>query len=388
MRGEASILHVDLDAFFAAVEVLDDPSLRGRPVIVGGLGPRGVVSTASYEARKYGIHSAMPMARARRLAPPDAAFLPPRFAAYTAASAHVMTILRDATPLVEPLSIDEAFLDVAGARRLLGDPVTIATALRARIHDETGLRASVGVATTKFLAKVASDLAKPDGLLVVAPGTEAEFLGPLPISRLWGVGPAIAKKLDRLGATTISDVAALPRDALIGAVGEAQGEHLHSLAHNRDEREVIPERAAKSVGHEETFPRDVFDRAVLDHELDRMATKVARRLRRAGLVTRTVTIKLRYPDFRTLTRTHTRPEPTDLAADLTAEAGALLDPLDISCGVRLLGLSTSKFEPAGDRQVDLFEAREPIEALERSLDAVRDRYGEDAVTGLAKKTRP
>ncbi len=388
MRAEATILHVDLDAFFAAVEELDDPSLRGRAVIVGGLGRRGVVSTANYEARKYGIHSALPMARARRLAPPDAAFLPPRFDAYSAASAQVMAILRDATPLVEPLSIDEAFLDVSGARRLLGDPVTIATGLRTRIRDETGLTASVGVATTKFLAKVASDLAKPDGLLVVAPGTEAEFLGPLPIERLWGVGPATAKKLEGLGATTIADVAVLPRDALMGAVGEAHGKHLHALAHNYDARDVVPEHEVKSVGHEETFPKDVYDRAVLDHELDRMSVKVHRRLRKAGLMARTITIKVRYPDFRTITRAHTRPDATDLAADIAAEARALLDTLDLAACVRLLGVSTSKFEPAAGRQADLFEIAEPIDALERSLDAVRDRYGEDSVTGLAKKTRP
>ncbi len=256
MRDTPSVLHVDLDAFYAAVEVLDDPSLRGKPVVVGGLGNRGVVSTASYEARAYGVHSAMPMMRARR-ACPHAVFLPVRMHRYSEKSREVMAILADVSPLVEQLSVDEAFVDVAGAWRRLGAPERIAQLIRARIKNETGLNASVGAATTKFLAKLTSDLAKPDGLIVVPPGEERAFLAPLPVTRLWGVGPATYKKLDRMGLRTIGDVAALDDDVLAHALGPSLGAHLHSLARNADARDVVPHRDAKSIGAEETFPVDL-----------------------------------------------------------------------------------------------------------------------------------
>ena len=388
LEGTAAILHVDLDAFYASVEQLANPQLRGQPVIVGGLGPRGVVSTASYEAREFGVHSAMPMMRARR-ACPHGVFLSPRFDAYEAASKAVMAILRSFTPLVEPLSLDEAFLDVRGARRLLGTGEEVGHAIRARIHEDTGLTASVGVATTKFLAKIASDSAKPDGLLLVAPGHELEFLHPLPVGRLWGVGPATRRRLDRFGVTTIGDLAALPEDTLTSALGNAHGHHLHALAWNHDPREIETTRSAKSIGHEETFQRDVTDRNVLEHEITKFADRVAARLRANGLAGRTVQLKLRYRDFRTITRSRTLAEPTDLAADVRYTATELLRAADLGDGIRLLGVSMQQLQPAAAVQRALsLDEDDPVRdddehaqrsALERSVDRVRARYGDDAV---------
>ena len=258
------------------MEQLADPTIRGRPVVVGGLGNRGVVAAASYEARRFGIHSAMPMARARR-ACPDAVFLQPRFDAYSEASAQVMAVLRDVTPLVEPISVDEAFLDVAGARRSLGTGPEIGALLRRRIREETGLSASVGAATTKLLAKLASDMAKPDGMLVVEPGTELEFLHPLPVTRLWGVGPATRKRLDRHRVKTVGDLAKLPEATLLRDLGASAGAHLHALAWNRDDRAVEPDRTLKSIGHEETFAQDRTDLDGLERDALRMADAVATR---------------------------------------------------------------------------------------------------------------
>jgi DNA polymerase-4 len=386
--GSPAILHVDIDAFYASVEQLADPALRGRPVIVGGLGPRGVVAAASYEARRFGVHSAMPMGRARR-ACPDGVFLAPRFDAYEAASAEVMAILRSFTPLVEPLSLDEAFLDVAGARRLHGSGPEIGSAIRSIVRAESGLTASVGVATTKFLAKIASEVAKPDGLLVVEEGEELAFLHPLEVERLWGVGPATRRRLARFGVRTIGDLAALSVDTLTGALGLASGRHLHALAWNRDERSVEPVRQVKSIGHEETFPTDVTDRAVLEREVVRFADRVAARLRGSSLVARTVQLKLRYPDFRTITRSRTLAEPTDLAADVGRTAATLLAAADLGAGIRLLGVSVQQLEPVGTVQASLVlddesprddgPARQQRSKLERSVDRVRARYGHDAV---------
>jgi len=386
---EPAILHVDLDAFYASVEQLDDPSLQSRPVIVGGLGPRGVVAAASYEARRFGVYSATPMGRARR-ACPEGVFLAPRFERYEEASHDVMGILRSFTPLVEPLSMDEAFLDVHGARRLHGTGPEIAVAIKARVRDDTGLTASVGVATTKFLAKIASDLSKPDGLIVVESGKELEFLHPLPVERLWGVGPATRKRLDRFGIRTIGDLAALPEETLTRAVGDAHGRHLHALAWNHDDRGVETERRAKSVGHEETFPRDVVDRTILEREVLRFADKVASRLRRAGLAGRTVHLKLRYGDFKTITRSRTIAEPTDLAADFARIGTELLRAVDLGAGLRLLGLSVSQLQEAVAVQeaFGLDDAESPRGSektrrdrgdLERSVDRVRARYGDEAV---------
>ncbi|MGZ4757191.1 MAG: DNA polymerase IV [Acidimicrobiia bacterium] len=388
MRTAPSILHLDLDAFFASVEQLADPSLRGRPVVVGGLGNRGVVAAASYEARRFGIHSAMPMARARR-ACPDAAFLSPRFDAYSDASAQVMAVLRDVTPLVEPISLDEAFLDVGGARRSLGGGPEIGQQLRARIRAETGLTASVGAATTKLLAKLASDLAKPDGMLVVEPGTELEFLHPLPVTRLWGVGPATRKRLDRFKVETVGDLAKLPESTLARELGASAGAHLHALAWNRDDRPVEPDRAMKSIGHEETFARDRDDLVGLERDALRMADAVTTRLRSASKTARTVQLKIRYGDFRTITRSHTLPSPTDLAAEIGETARDLLRAVDLGAGIRLLGVSVQQLEEgvAVQGRLDL-EGGPPApsgerRALEEAVDTVRERFGDDAVGSAA-----
>jgi DNA polymerase-4 len=388
MRDAPSILHLDLDAFFASVEQLADPTLRGRPVVVGGLGNRGVVAAASYEARRFGIHSAMPMARARR-ACPDAVFLSPRFDAYSDASAQVMAVLRDVTPLVEPISLDEAFLDVAGAQRSLGSGPEIGRLLRRRIRAETGLTASVGAATTKLLAKLASDLAKPDGMLVVEPGTELEFLHPLPVTRLWGVGPATRRRLERFGVETVGDLAGIPETALVRALGASAGGHLHALSLNRDERAVEPDRAMKSIGHEETFARDRSDLDGLEHDALRMADAVAGRLRGASMTARTVQIKVRYPDFRTITRSHTVPTPTDLSQEIGETARDLLRAVDLDGGIRLLGVSVQQLEAgvAVQGRLELDDGSgaptEERRALEDALDTVRERFGSDAVGSAA-----
>jgi len=393
VRDAATLLHLDLDAFFASVEQRDDPALRGRPVIVGGTADRGVVAAASYEARAFGVHSAMPTVRARRLCP-DAVFLRPRFDAYEAASREVMAIMRSVTPLVEPLSLDEAFLDVAGAGRLLGDPLAIAEHLRARIRSEVGLTASVGGATTKMLAKIASDLAKPDGIRIVEPGTELAVLHPLPVRRLWGVGPATHQRLERFGVVTIGDLAAMPEATLVSALGDGAGRHLHALAWNRDERAVEPGRGVKSIGHEETFATDRTDRADLVRELDRMVDRVATRLRAAGLVGRTVQVKVRYHDFRTVTRAHTTDLATDLATDIGAVARDLLAGLELGGGVRLLGVSVSGLrEPGHEAEQLSFAAPDAVEqraerrALELAVDAVRERFGSDALGSAAHTDR-
>ena len=390
---ELTILHVDLDAFYASVEQLADPDLRGRPVIVGGLGRRGVVAAASYEARRYGVHSAMPMGRARR-ACPDGVFLAPRFDAYGEASRSVLTILRDVTPLVEPLALDEAFLDVAGVRRLHGTAPEIAVSLRRRIADETGLVASVGVASTKFVAKLASDLAKPDGMLVIEAGTELEFLHPLEVRRLWGVGPATGNRLAQLGVQTIGDLAALPEETLVHTLGDALGRHLHALAWNRDDRVVEPEREVKSVGHEETFPTDITERDTLEREVVRMSERVAERLRDGRRAGRTVQLKLRYKDFRTITRSRTLPEPTNLASDIGAVARTLLDAVELGDGIRLLGVAVQQLRDVGaleDRAGSQEELPLDLDggaatgsdprrrAVEDSMDAVRKRFGDGAV---------
>jgi DNA polymerase IV len=385
-RPPLSILHVDLDAFYASVEQLADPSIAGRPVIVGGLGPRGVVSAASYEARPFGVHSAMPMAQARR-ACPHGVFLAPRFPAYEAASVEVMEILRAYTPLVEPLSLDEAFLDVAGSRRLYGDGPTIAAAIRARVKAEAGLDASVGVAGTKFLAKIASESAKPDGLLVVPPGGELDFLHPLPVERLWGVGPATYRKLANLGVHTVGDLAALPEPTLVRALGPAHGSHLHALAWNRDSRAIEPSREVKSIGHEETFPADVAERATLERAVVNFAEKISTRLRRAGKVGRTVQLKVRYHDFRTITRSRTLAEATDLSAQIGHTARELLHDVELGGGIRLLGVSIRQLESAAavqgalplDGAPESGDAQGPRQALERSVEEVRTRYGDAAV---------
>ena len=375
-----TVLHVDLDAFYASVEVLDNPQLRGKPVLVGGTGLRGVVAAASYEARRFGVHSAMPMARARRLCP-QAVVLPPRFDVYEAKSRAVHDIFKAFTPIIEPIALDEAFLDVTGALRLFGTGAEIGAAIRARVKAEVGLVASVGVAPNKLLAKLASDDAKPDGMLIVDPGDELAFLHPHPVGRLWGVGPATLGRLERFGVETIGDLAALPAATLIDALGRASGHQLHELACGRDDRPVEPDRETKSIGQEETFPRDVSDREVLRREVLRMAERVGSRLRDHDLAGRTVTLKIRFPDFRTITRSATLPEPFAVSAEIARQAIGLLEKVDVAGGIRLLGVTMSNLTAGAAHQESLFGEAAPDEPaqVQAALDAVRARFGSDAV---------
>ena len=381
--GEADglgILHADLDAFYASVEVGKDPALRGRPLLVGGTGPRGVVTSASYEARAFGCRNAMPMARARRLCP-QAAAIPPDFPAYRRASAAVMRIFQSVTPLVEPLALDEAFLDVRGARALFGDAVAIARLLRSRVRAEAGLALTVGVAGSKFLAKLASTRGKPDGLLVVPPGRALEFLHPLPVEALWGAGQATIEVLARYGLRTVGDVAATPRATLERALGPATGAQLHPLAWARDDREVVPFEAAKSISAEETFDTDIDDPAQLAREVLRCCVRVGRRLREAGLAGRTVTLKLRFANFRTITRARTLAVATDTDTELHQVAGELLERLQLGrAPVRLAGVGVSNLQRSDDPvQLRLGSDRPGWEAAVRAADAVRARFGEGAI---------
>ncbi|MGH8823025.1 MAG: DNA polymerase IV [Jiangellaceae bacterium] len=358
MREHPSILHLDLDAFYAAVEQRDKPSLRGRPVIVGGLGPRGVVATASYEARRFGVRSAMSMAEAR-VRCPNAAFLAGRFGAYQAVSEDVMVVLRRLSPLVEPISLDEAFVDLAGATA--GDLSaagvrTTAESLRADIRDRTRITASVGAATSKLLAKIASEQAKPDGLVVVEPGTELEVLHPLPVRALWGVGPATAERLTRLGVRTVGDLDRVTEAELVDVLGEAHGRSLHRLARAEDDRPVSSERESKSVSVEDTFDRDVTDPALLSALVERMAVRVTARLAKSRLSGRTVTLKVRLHDFTTMSRSATLPAPTDDARVVSRIAAGLFAEVDTAAGIRLLGVGVSGL--ADWVQEDLFASAE------------------------------
>lgn len=375
----ASILHLDMDAFFASVELLARPELRGRPVIVGHRGARSVVTAATYEARRFGVNSAMPMAVALRRCP-QAVVLEPHYERYQEASASVMRILGDITPLVEPLSIDEAFLDVRGALGLFGPPYAIAVAVRERIRSETGLVASVGAAATKFVAKLASGRAKPDGLLVVPAADTLAFLHPQPITALWGVGASSAERLERLGLRTIGDVADAPLDALERALGPASARHLHELAHGRDPRSVTPERQEKTIGHEVTFERDLADPAAIDRELLRLAERVAERLRRGGWVARTIAVKLRFGDFETITRAQTLAEPTDVAQRVAREARALYAASPAAGrGLRLIGVRASGLLPTGTVARGLWDDDEPWREAETTIDAVAEKFGRGAV---------
>ncbi|HYU51049.1 MAG TPA: DNA polymerase IV [Candidatus Limnocylindria bacterium] len=380
-----AILHVDLDAFFAAVEQRDRPELRGKPVIVGGGGPtdRGVVSAASYEARAFGVHSAMPLRTAAALCP-GGVFVPVQGAKYQAVSRQVMAILRRFTPQVEPVSIDEAFLDVTGSQALFGDGESIGRQIRAAIREEVGLTASVGVATTKLVAKVASDLRKPDALVVVPPGQEADFLAPLPITRLWGVGARTAESLREFGVTTIGDLAALERAVLERRFGKL-GAALTARARGVDPDPVSDRAPAKSIGHEHTFDVDTSDREVIERTLLAMAEGVAGRLRASGVKAATVTVKIRDSSFRTITRQRTLAEPTDLTEPIWRAALELARPEVRAIRVRLLGVTASNlgervqlqlFSGEGQGAGDGGRGRRLIEAE----DAIRRRFGERAVT--------
>jgi len=395
--GTLGFVHVDMDAFFASCELLRRPELRHEPVVVGGTGDRGVVAAASYVARTYGIHSAMPSTRARRLCP-HAVFLPGDHAFYSEVSARVMALFRDVTPLVEPLSLDEAFLDVRGALHGEDRAAEIAHTLRRRIWDEERLTCSVGVATNKFLSKLATEQAKPksslqgpvfgSGVKVIEPGTELGVLHPMPVRDLWGVGPATESKLGRIGIETVGDLAAQPLSRLEAAVGAAAGRHLHRLANGIDERPVEVDQPAKSIGHEETFPRDLVDGPALRRELLRMADAVSTRLRSAGVVGRTITIKVRFADFTTITRSSTVPEPVDSAHAILAVASGLLDKVDTDPGVRLLGVSLGQLGEPVAQQLSLDDASGPGwgEASE-VIDEIRGRFGGDAI-GPATLAKP
>ena len=353
MRAAPTILHLDIDAFYASAEQAAKPSLRGKPVVVGGLGPRGVVATASYEARRFGVHSAMPMAQARRLAP-NAAYLVPRFSLYQAVSGQVMELLGRLSPLVEPLSLDEAFVDLeaGGAAEDTAGALAIGEELRAVIRAVTGLTGSVGLAGSKMLAKIASEQAKPNGLRLIEPGTERELLAPMSVRILPGVGPATADHLRRAGMTTVDDLAAAGEAELVRLLGKAHGGSLHRMAFGYDDRPVVAERDAKSVSVEDTFDTDLHDRVRVRTEVERLADRCVQRLRGAGRSGRTVVLKVRRYDFSTLTRSETLRGPTDDPGVVREAAARLLEAVDTTGGVRLLGVGVTGL--ADYTQEDLF----------------------------------
>ncbi|WP_408648590.1 DNA polymerase IV [Streptomonospora mangrovi] len=386
---DCAVLHIDMDAFFAGVERLEHPETRGKPIIVGGTGPRGVVSSADYIARSYGVHSAMPMVRALRLCP-DAVVFPPDGPAYRRVSEAVMDILRSVTPEVEPVSLDEAFLDVSGARRRLGSPVRIAELIRRRVREEQRLTCSVGVAATKFVAKLASTQCKPDGLLLVPTAQVTAFLHPLPVGALWGVGDKTEQALTRLGLRTVGDVARISPQTLRHEFGAALGDRLAALSHGRDDRPVVPTTPDKSIGAEETFPRDVDDPGLIHRELLRLSEKVARRLRASGQAGRTVVVKLRRADFTTITRSRTLPEPTDVAREINAAARGLYAAAGLErVRLRLVGVRVEGLLPAAEahRQLSIGEPETGWREAERAMDAVTRRFGPDAIrpAALAKR---
>ncbi|MER7952570.1 DNA polymerase IV [Streptomyces sp. NPDC096079] len=380
MRAAPTILHLDMDAFFAAAEQASKPSLRGKPVVVGGLGPRGVVATASYEARRFGVHSAMPMGQARRLAP-HAAYLVPRFAFYRSISEQVMGLLRGLSPLVEPLSLDEAFVDLE-AGEVADDSASaraVGERLRVDILATTGLTGSVGLAGSKMIAKIASEEAKPDGLVLIEPGTERELLGPRSVRILPGVGPATGEHLRRAGMTTVSDLVEAGEDELVRLLGRAHGASLHRMAQGYDDRPVVAERDAKSVSVEDTFDVDLHDRVRIRTEVERIAERCVGRLRASGHSGRTIVLKVRRYDFSTLTRSETLRGPTDDPAVVREAAGRLLEAVDTTGGVRLLGVGVSGL--ADYTQEDLFaqaEAEAGASAAERPAEEVVAPEAEEA----------
>ncbi len=382
-----TILHVDMDAFFVSVELRRRPELQGQPVVVGGAGRRGVVAAASYEARRFGVHSALPSAVARRRCP-HAVFLPGDHGLYAEVSTQVAEVLDRYSPLVEPLSLDEAFLDVSGARRLFGSGAEIGNRIRADIAAELELACSVGVAPNKFLAKLASVEAKPrataagvepgPGVVEIVAGAERSFLDPLPVERLWGVGPATLERLRRLGVARVADLHEVGTPALAAALGQRQADHLLALAAGHDDRPVEPAREAKSIGHEETFSTNVHTADEVHRHLVRLADAVGHRLRRQGVGGRTLTLKVRFDDgFRTITRSVTVPEPVDTGPGIVAALGPVADDVDPSPGVRLLGVSASNLGPPSE-QLSLLDDAEGADAT-GAIDAIRDRFGQSAI---------
>ncbi|BDZ38386.1 DNA polymerase IV [Microbacterium suwonense] len=373
------ILHVDMDAFYASVEVLHDPSLRGLPLIIGAPDGRSVVSSASYEARRFGVRSAMPVSQALRLCP-HARVVPPDFTKYRAASSAVMEIFHSVTPLVEQLSIDEAFLDVRGVRRLWGTPGQIAVLLRRRVHDEVGITCSVGVAATKHIAKMASTISKPDGMLIVPAARTQEFLDPRPVGAMWGVGPKAVEALERRGIRLIRDVRETPFESLSRAVGPALAQRMQQLAHGEDARPVETERVEKSLGHEETFDRDITDADVLRSELLRLGDRVGARLRSAGWRAGAVAIKIRFADFSTVSRTVSLTEPTEVGQRIGETAVALFDQLERRDPVRLVGVRAEKLGESGGGALALWDDDEEQRRLEGTLDDARARFGVGMIT--------
>ncbi|MBQ3360442.1 MAG: DNA polymerase IV [Microbacterium sp.] len=373
------ILHVDMDAFYAAVEVLDDPGLRGLPIIIGAPDGRSVVSSASYEARRYGVRSAMPVSQAIRLCP-SARIVMPHFHRYQEVSRQVMAIFDSFTPLVEPLSVDEAFLDVQGVRRLWGSPGVIARLVRERVADEVGITCSVGVAATKHVAKMASTIAKPDGMLVVPAARTLEFLSPRPVRAMWGVGPKAAEALEARGIRTIGDIRESSPEMLDRAVGSALSARLAQLARGEDARAVETERVEKSIGHEETFEHDILDRPFLRAELLRLADRVAARLRRAQWEAATVSIKIRFDDFRTVNRSQTLSEPTAVGQRIGEAAQALFEQIDRRDPIRLVGVRAEKLQPAGGGGMGLWDDDEDWRRVEGAVDDAVARFGTATIT--------
>ncbi|MDI6024594.1 DNA polymerase IV [Leucobacter sp. UT-8R-CII-1-4] len=384
-RETASMLHVDMDSFFVSVELLDAPELRGLPTAVAHDTARSVVSSASYEARRFGVRSAMPIGRAKQLCP-QLVLIDPHFEKYRAASKAVMEIFQEFTPLVEPLSIDEAFLDVAGSVKLFGPPREIAEKLRATIRERTGLPASVGLAGTKHVAKLASQRAKPDGLLEIAPDQTLRFLHDLPVEAIWGVGGATAKTLHGRAIHTVGDLAVEPIDSLRRIVGNASAAKLHELANGRDAREVETTRVEKSIGHEETFAVDETSRATLERELLRLATRTGERLRAQTLEARTIAIKVRYNDFETVTRSKTLSEATNATQRIYQTARALFASLGASYDggpvrpVRLIGVRAEQLGVEGSDPAGLWSEDEEWRALDQAVDEVKGRFGRGGLT--------
>jgi DNA polymerase-4 len=388
-RPAEPILHADLDAFYASVEVLKDPSLKGKPVIVGGVGARGVVTSASYEARAFGVRSAMPSVRARRLCP-EGIFVSPDFEAYRTHSTRFREVLLAHTPFVEPISLDEAFLDVGGATLLFGSPVEIAQRIRAAVEAEVGVTCSIGVAPVKFVAKIASDDCKPDGMRHVPAGEVRTFLDPLPVRRLWGVGEKTGDVLDRMAIRTVGDLGRTPVTILERLLGEAAATHLSALAHGVDDRVVVPYEAPKSVSHEATFDRDLDDEREILRELLALSGKVAARLREDGYRARTVTLKARLANFTTLTRSRTRGDPSDLGADLYRTVSELYRSLPgARRRIRLLGVQAGGLVPAGAEQLALLHP-ERWGDVERTVDRIERRFGAGATkpASLLDRSRP
>jgi len=378
--SESTILHVDMDAFFASVEERDNPALKGKAVVVG-TGIRGVVSAANYEARKFGIHSAMPVGRAKRLAP-HAIFVPPNMSRYSEVSSHIMEIFRSVTPLVEPLSLDEAFLDVTGAKRLLGDGREIAKQIRAKVEASEGITCSVGIATTKFIAKLASGRCKPNGMLEIASDRVLEFLHPLPVNAIWGVGPKTNEELLKLGLQTVADIANTPRQTLIRALGEAAGASLYELSWGRDYRDVEPEEVDKSISAAETFDTDTEDQDIVLRELLRLTEKATYRMREKDFSARTISIKVRFADFKTITRSKTVP----LAISATHEVFEVVKTLFLalkldSARIRLVGVSLDGLEDGIDatEQLVLGERENGWRQATAAIDKASARFGQGSV---------